>query len=40
MPKAHISALEVVGNNTNKDIEQKREKNLKEPTEKVREMET
>lgn len=28
MPKAHISALEVVRNNTNKDMEQNREKNL------------
>lgn len=40
MPKAHISALEVVvWKNTNKVIEWKREKSLKELTEKARELE-
>lgn len=40
MPKAHISALGVVvWNNINKVIEWKREKGLKELTEKTRELE-
>lgn len=39
MSTANISALEVVWNNINKDIEPKRENNWKEPAEKAIEME-